>query len=351
MNYAFRCTWIVGTLLTVTAAYAHDVALRSPWDASPITANETSFSCPASSPLPRDFATNSYFTDPQHSIADPLLQQERKESVAGIDEFSRAVVKAADVFQTKGSRAAAECVVSLLEDAASQNALAGRMYGRPAVYVQGSNLGAWAVAFLKVRGSGVASEEQSTKITTWLKRLAILNRTYYDARRQRAGPNDAYSHLLYWAGFAVAAAAIANDDRGLFGWAMDTYKQGVNDIRDDGTLPIEMDRGQLALHSHLRALAPLIMLAEFGEVNGLDLYAERNFAIRRLIAVCIGGLEDPSFFQRQAGIVQVTEPAIEPWEISWAKPYTHRFPNPRISELLAKAPRLNYTMLGGLPPI
>jgi poly(beta-D-mannuronate) lyase len=350
MRYASRCTWIVCALATVTAAHANEAALRSPWDAFAITTNETSFFCPAPAPLPSDFATNSYFTDSRHSIPDALLQQQHKESVAGIEEFSRAVVRAADAFQTKGSRAAAECVVSLLESAASHNALGGTMYGHQAIYVQGSNLGAWAVAFLKVRGSGVASEVQSKKITTWLKRLAMVNRTYYDARRQRAGPNDAYSHLLYWAGFAVAAAAIANDDRELFQWAMDTYKQGVTDIRDDGTLPTEMDRGQLALHSHLRALAPLIMLAEFGEVNGLDLYAEHNFAIRRLIAICVGGLEDPSFFQRQTGVVQVTEPEIEPWEISWAKPYTHRFPNPKISELLAKASRLNYTMLGGLPP-
>jgi poly(beta-D-mannuronate) lyase len=351
MQYARHCSWIVGALVTVTAAYAQKAALRSPWDAYTVTTNETFFSCLAPSPLPSDFATNSYFTDRQHSIPDPLLHQKHKESVAHIEEFSRAVVGAADAFQTKGSRAAAECVVSLLENAASQNALGGRMYGRQAIYVQGKNLGAWAVAFLKVRGSSVASEEQSKNITTWLNRLATVNRTYYDARRQRAGPNDAYSHLLYWAGFAVGAVAIANDDQGLFRWAMDTYVQGVNDIREDGTLPIEMDRGQLALHSHLYALAPLIMLAEFGEVNGLDLYAERNFAIKRLIAVCVGGLEDPSFFQRHTGVVQVTEPEIEPWEISWAKPYTHRFPNPRISELLAKATRLNYTMLGGLPPI
>jgi len=242
MNSTSLWTWIVGVLVTATAAYAQN-PLRSPWDASTVTTNQTSFSCPGPSQLPSDFATNSYFIDPQHSIPDSLLQQQHKESVAGIEEFSRAVVKAADVFQTKGSLAAAECVVSLLESAASQNALAGRMYGHQATYVQGSNLGAWAVAFLKVRGSGVASEGQNEKITTWLRRLAIANRTYFDARRQRAGPNDAYSHRLYWAGFAVAAVAIADDNRELFRWATDTYKQGVNDIRDDGTLPIEMDRG------------------------------------------------------------------------------------------------------------
>lgn len=348
MNHAPRALWIVGLLLTANA-YASDALLRSPWD-NPVTANDSAFSCPAVPPLPQDFATNSYFIDSRHSIPDPVLEQAHRESVTDIENFSRAVVKAADAFQKSGSRAAAECVGSMLENAASQHALAGRMENNQAVYTQGSNLGAWAIAFLKVKASRVVSDEQSKKITTWLKTLANENRLYYDSRRRVGKATDAHSHLLYWAGFAVAAAGIANDDPELFGWAMDAYKQGVNDIREDGTLPIEMNRGQLALHSHLRALAGLVMLAEFGEVNGIGLYAERNFAIRRLIGLCVSGLEDPIFFQQQTGVVQVTDPEIQPWEISWAQPYTHRFPNPKISALLAKVPHLNYTMLGGLPP-
>jgi poly(beta-D-mannuronate) lyase len=128
------------------------------------------------------------------------------------------------------------------------------------------------------------------------------------------------------------------------------YKEGLGDISAAGTLPMEMDRGQMALHYHLYALAPLIMLAEFGEANGLDLYAERNFAIKKLIARCVAGLEDPSFFQQRTGVAQVIDPQIAAWQISWAQPYTRRFPDAQISQMLAKAARLNYTMLGGLPP-
>jgi poly(beta-D-mannuronate) lyase len=350
MNNGSRCILMFWVLLTAMLVHARDAALRSPWESYPVTQNESSFSCPTLPPLPHDFATNSFLMDSKHSIPDPLLQEKHKASVADIEDFSRAVVKAADAFRTKGSRAAAECVASLLEGAAAQQALTGRMKGHQAVYVQGSNLGAWAIAFLKVREIGAVSEEQSHKIAAWLERLAQENRAYYDARRQRGGPNDAYSHHLYWAGFAVAAAAIANDDHELFQWAMDAYRQGVNEIGQNGTLPMEMARGQLALRSHLRALAALVMLAEFGEVNGVDLYAEHNFAIRRLVTLCVSGLGDTSFFQQQTGVVQVPEPEIQPWEISWAQPYTHRFPNAEISGLLAKASRLNYTMLGGLPP-
>jgi poly(beta-D-mannuronate) lyase len=351
MNSALRRVGIALLLVTATCALAGDTALRSPWDRTSITVNESAFSCPAATPLPRDFATNSYLTDRQHSVPDPLLLEEHKESVSPIQDFSRAVVKAADAFQTKGSRAAAECVASLLENAAGQEALAGNMDGHQAVYEQGSNLGAWAVAFLKVRGSGVVSDEQSRKITAWLEKLAKANRDYFNMRRRRRGPNDGYGHRLYWAGFAVAAAAVANNDRSLFQWAMNAYKIGVGDIREDGTLPLDMDRGQLALHSHLYALAPLVMLAEFGEVNGMDLYAEHDHAIGRLIARCVSGLEDPSFFEHQTGVTQAMPSEIESWEISWAQPYTHRFPDAKISALLGKAAHLEYTSLGGLPPV
>jgi len=63
MNCPSRCTWILLALFSVTAAYARDSALRSPWDSYPITTNDAAFCCPAPAPLPHDFATNSYFTD------------------------------------------------------------------------------------------------------------------------------------------------------------------------------------------------------------------------------------------------------------------------------------------------
>jgi poly(beta-D-mannuronate) lyase len=131
---------------------------------------------------------------------------------------------------------------------------------------------------------------------------------------------------------------------------MDAYKYGVHDIREDGTLPREMERGQMALHYHFFALAPLLFLAEFGETNGLPLYSERHFAIQRLIARCISGFQNPSFFQQRTGVAQVTDPKIQAWEISWAQFYTRRFPDAEITRLMGQAEGLSYTTLGGLPP-
>jgi poly(beta-D-mannuronate) lyase len=349
-NRSFYILSAIAFLSLCSMARANDSPLRSPWDLHSVAATDAPYTCPPAPQLPHDFATNSYYTDSHHSIIDPALKKKYEESVATVEDFSRAVVKAADAYQTAGSRAAAQCASALLENAAKQKTLAGKMDGHQAYYVQGWNLGSWAVAYLKIRGSGVVSSEQSREILPWLKKLAKDNRGYYEGKRHHSGPSDAHNNHLYWAGFAISAAAIANNDRSLFGWSVDAYREGVDDIRADGTLPMEVDRGQMALHYHLYALAPLVMLAEFGEANGLDLYAERDYAIKRLVARSIAGLEDSTFFQQRTGVSQVTTSEIEAWEIGWAQPYARRFPEPKLSELMSRAVRLNYTSWGGLPP-
>lgn len=334
----------------VSANAGEKPPLKSPWDLFSVTASDKDYRCPAAPELPHNFATNSYYVDSHHSIPDPELKRKYEDSVRGVEDFSREVVKAADAYQTTGSRAAAECVFSLLNAAAGQKTLTGRMDGGQSSYVQGWNLGAWAVAYLKVRASGTGTEEQKQNIAAWLKKLAEDNRGYYEDKRHGRRPNDSDNNHVYWAGFAIAAAGIANNDRRLFDWGVEAYRHGVNYIQPDGTLPLEMERGQMALHYHFYALAPLMMIAEFGEVNGINLYAERNYAIKLLIARCLGGLQDPAFFQQRTGVAQVTDAKVQAWQIGWAQAYVRRFPNAEIAKVLSQADRLNYTMLGGLPP-
>ena len=328
---------------------AQPAPLRSPWDSQAVAAADVPYRCPEAPSLPHDFATNSYYIDSHHSVIDPALKKKYEDSVAPIDGFSRSVVAAADAYRATGSRAAAACAANLLSQAAERKVLTGHMEGHQASYVQGWNLGAWAVAWLKVRASGVAGTAQENNIRAWLKKLAAGTRGYYEAKRRDRRPNDADNNHLYWAGFAIAAAGIAGDDRRLFDWGLAAYRQGIGDIRGDGTLPMEMARGQMALHYHLYALAPLVFLAEMGEANGLDLYAERDFAIRRLVARCVAGLQDPAFFERRTGIAQVPQ-EIGGLESSWGTVWTRRFPDATITALISKARYRGYTELGGLPP-
>jgi poly(beta-D-mannuronate) lyase len=331
----------------VSSSVAAD-SLHSPWDA-PITSTETAYTCPAVTHLSQDLNLDNYYSDERHSIVDAARKKAYDEGSAPYTNFSHAVVKAADAYRTSGSQRAAECAITLLDAAAKDKALTGAMKTAQAVYVQGWSLSSWAIAYLKVRSSGAASLEDNLEIAAWLKKLAEENRDYYE-HKSRNPHSDAHDNHLYWAGLAISAAGIAAEDRKLFNWGMNAYREGARDITADGTLPIEMERGGRALHYHLYALAPLVMLAELGESNGVDLYSEKHHAIQRLVDRCAAGLQDPSYFVQHTGVPQDMPADLDAWEIGWAKPYIRRFPNANLSALLSKVPNLSYTTWGGDPP-
>jgi poly(beta-D-mannuronate) lyase len=346
-----------GPLLLLFAAFfacgapasADKPPLHSPWDSHPVTLTDAPFTCPAAPHLSSDLLIGSYYTDEHHSIVDPAMKKAHDDAASPFTDFARAVVRAADHYRSTGSRAAAQCVLSLLETAAHDRVLAGKMLSGQAYYEQGWNLSAWAVAYLKVRDSNLATPDQTKTISSWFKEMAEQNRDYYDQKSHNL-MSDAHNNHEYWAGVALAAAAVSSNDHKLFNWAMDAYRDGVRQITPEGTLPLEMNRAARALHYHLYALAPLVMLAEFGEANSINLYAERNFAIKRLVARCISGLQDHSYFVQHTGKEQDMPDTISGSDIAWAVPYSRRFPDPQLSSLLTQAKGTGYTTLGGAPP-
>ena len=244
---------------------------------------------------------------------------------------------------------AAACVCSLLESAAKAKAWSGKMPTLQGTYVQNWTLSGVAISYLKVRQSGQGTKEQDAAIQKWFAAMAAQVRAYFDAGASNP-KSDAWNNHIYWAGLAVAAEGIAANDAKAFRWGMDTYKGGVDSIQPDGSLVAEMYRAQMAPHYHLYALGPLILLAEFGETNGMHLYAEDDGAIHRLVKLCTSGLEYPTIFEKRVGVKQVVSRPYEGEDIGWAVPYVRRFPNAALEAMLAKAPWVRYTTWGGEPP-
>ena len=330
-------------LLAPLAAYAAK-PLQSPWDSKPVTLTNAPYACPAIEHLPADLTTSGFYSDGKSSIIDPVKWKAYAASAGPIKRLSQQVVDAADAYRTTGSRAAAECAIAHMEAAAKDAVITGKMSSGQAYYVQGWVIGAVAIAYLKVRDSGLIRPDQAHEILPWIVKVVHQTMDYYDRGHQK-------NNHLYWAGVEVSAAGIAANDRALFDWGINTYHVGVAQIQPDGTMPLEMRRGRRALHYQLYALAPLVYLAEFGEDNGLHLYAERDYAIKKLAMLSTNGLVDNSFFTKATGIPQDLPdgpPAAE--QISWAKIYVARFPSPVIQKLLAHAKSLSYMYLGGLPP-
>ena len=324
--------------------------LRSPWDMSNMKLTDAPYDCPDPVHLSPDLTTDGFYSDSKSSIIDPAKWKAYSESSGPYKKLGDQAVAAANVYRTTGSRAAAQCVLRLLNMAAADGVFTGKMSSRQAYYVQGWVIGAVAIAYLKVRDSGAIQPKDRAALTSWMKSVARQTMDFYDAATGKPGGASGNNHL-YWAGVEIAAIAIASDDRSMFDWAVTTYRNGVQQITPEGTLPLEMRRGQRALHYHLYAIAPLVYLAEFAKDNGLDLFAENNFALKRLVDRSIAGLKGSGYFDRAAGLPQDTPkgpPTAE--EISWAKVYVHSFPDSEISALIAQASSLSYMYLGGLPP-
>lgn len=335
----------------VGLAAAAEQPLRSPWDGNAVTMTDVAYACPSVLQIAPDLTTDGFYKlgDPTHSIIDPIRQEAYQRSSGPVKAAGQQIVAAADAYRTKGSRAAAECALQHIVAMAEQHSLTGKMSSNQAYYVQGWVSGAVAIAYLKIRGAHLATPEQAKEIAGWLVSMGEQTKSYFDPRRAK-GTSDARNNHLYWGGVELAAIGVAANNRADFDWAIGTYDAGVNQIRPDGTLPLEMARGQRALHYHLYALAPLVMLAEFGEANGLDLYARNHGALHRLVNISITGLSDPTPFVKATGVQQEVPKSVSGDQIGWAPPYVQRFPNPQLSKLIANAKSLSVYYLGGLPP-
>jgi hypothetical protein len=240
-------------------------------------------------------------------------------------------------------------VYSLLSAAETADAWADKMPTNNGVYMQNGMLSGTALAYLKVRDSGTGTPEQDVQIQQWFRTLAARVREYFDSGRKRPG-SDAWNNHMYWAGLAVTSAGIASNDMDAFDWGLAAYEMGVHAIQPDGSLDAEMGRGQKALHYQLYALGPLVILAELGEANGLDLYAERDGAIHRLVRFNLAAMKDPSMLKKRAETKQEAKPPYSGLEIGWAVPYTQRFPNADLSALIAQAANVRFWQWGGAPP-
>ncbi len=327
------------------SAVAGAAPLRSPWDAHPVTPTDAPYTCPAIVHLSPDLTTDGFYSDSKASVIDPAKWKAYSESSGPYKNLGQVIVNAADAWRSAGSRAAAACALSHMEAAARDAVLTGKMSSRQAYYVQGWVIGAIAIGWLKVRDSGLEIPALQDLVVPWIVKVTRQTIGFYDS-------SDARNNHLYWAGVEAAAAGVAANDRKLFNWAVDAYRTGIAQIQSDGSMPLEMRRGRRALHYHLYALAPLVYIAEFGQVNGLDLYAERHHALARLEHLCVDGLKDNQFFVKATGIAQDTPtdgpPAAE--QISWGVIWQSRFPDPALASLLEHAGSLSYMYLGGLPP-
>jgi poly(beta-D-mannuronate) lyase len=262
----------------------------------------------------RDVIGVSYYSDAaHHSVVDPVKFAQNQKNLQPIRDFLKTITDASDA-AARGDGRAAVCAYRLFNAWATADAMNGTV-NHQGEYEREWTLGGLALAYLKIRDTGLA-DPTAAENAAWFSRLARAVEPYYPT-------GGASNNHDYWAGVAVAASGIAANDRALYDWGIAKYKVGVDQITPDGTLPLEMARGARALHYHLFAIEPLVMIAEMGRANGQDLYSLDNGAINRLANRSVSGIEDPSYFTRASGVLQDIKPGghLSIDEVAWMEPY------------------------------
>ena len=302
---------------------------------------------PVLAPIPRpirDLTGVGYYTDAARSLADPVLKEMNQAALAPLRAFVRQVTDLADGWmESRPARPAyAVRALELLAVWARAGALLGTT-NQQGEYEREWTLGSLALTYLRVRDAPGLEPAARAEVEAWLVKIAAAVQPHYG----QAGRTSSANNHAYWAGLAVAVTGAATQNRALFDWGFAQGRIGVAQVQADGFLPLELGRKTLALHYHIFALAPLVMLAELGEVNGIHLYDEGDFAIQRLADRVIAGLGDPSPFAVAAGVVQQIRRPPSGADLAWAEPYFARFHDRRLAPLLGAARPLRDDRLGG----
>jgi poly(beta-D-mannuronate) lyase len=317
--------------------------LRSPWDETPVKLTQAPYMC---GPV-RVIAPDLTVTTSQNKLTPAMRAAVYAESDVALHDLTSRTVTAADFYRHTGSQAAALCVISLMTAAAQGHAMAGYMADDDAWQEQNMALRAVTIAYLKVRDSGVAKPYDEGLIDAWLDDISRKERD----NLARASCGAKYCAKFGRIGLSVASGAasvgVAANDRELFRWAIDQYREAVKTIDDRGMMTYDT-HGNYALKFNLVSAADLVQIAELGETNGEGLYAFDGGRIHLLVHTVSRGLIDPNPFSNAAGSDQRLK-TLEPWQVSWAAVYNKRFPDAVLTGLLQQVGPRGADMWGGEP--
>ncbi|OON64676.1 alginate lyase [Massilia sp. KIM] len=246
------------------------------------------WACPTPPPAVRDIDANRYYTDDRSSIVDPVLKARNEAAVKPVNDYLDVVARAANRFQVGGGQEDARCALAWLQAWARQDALLGRMSSNQSYYTRKWTLGGLALNYARVQAAAPAA--QRAAIEAWFKRLADATMAHADA-----GKGIRNNHY-YWEGLAVTAVGAVTRDARYTDWGRKVFEHAMGQIQPDGSLPHEMARASKALHYHLYAAAPLVMMASI-----LD---RRDPALDRLVRFAVDGVADPTPFERMSGVAQ-----------------------------------------------
>jgi len=262
-----------------------------------LAAGQSAVACTAPPAPVIDIDANSYYSDSHHSIIDPVRKARNEAAVKPVNDYLDTVARAAGAWQRGHADADARCALGWLGAWADGGALLGAMSTEQSYYTRKWTLAGLALSYARVKPA--ATPEQRQRIDAWL--LALADATIRHSDAHKGVRNNHY----YWEGLAVTAAGAVTGDARSLAWGRKVFDEAMRAVQPDGALPLEMARAGKALHYHLYAAAPLVLMASI-----LDLQPPQ---LDRLVAFSVAGIADPAAIEQAAGAKQERPGGVPGW--------------------------------------
>jgi poly(beta-D-mannuronate) lyase len=259
--------------------------------------NAPAIACTAP-PAVIDIDANSYYTDKNHSVIDPVLRARNIANIKPIEDYLTAVSTNAGSAEQDEQR----CALTWLQAWADKGAMLGKMSSGQSYYQRKWTLAGLALNYARIKPLAMPAQQQA--IEGWFKALADATITHSDA--QKGKRNNHY----YWEGLAVAAVGGVTGEKRYLDWGRKVFDHAMSQVAEDGSLPLEMDRATKALHYHVFSVQPLVLLASI-----LDMQSPQ---LDKLVRFTVAGAKDTSAIARATGFQQEE---VKPGNMSWLLVY------------------------------
>jgi poly(beta-D-mannuronate) lyase len=225
--------------------------------------------CPTPpSPMPSLPIHVFYAEDGTGSVIEEDIHAHNKKIRQPLETFlTELAILSDDVAASRNVKARA-CAINYMKQWADASALLGKRYSAQDAFVRG-----WALvrlSLIRTKLSPTLPEEATAiaLIDAWLQQLASWVMNYHETKRHNATQRN---NLYYWAIVGVGITGLVTDNPALWDYARQGFQFASTQIQPDGSLPLEMKRGQRALRYHAFALKPLglfaLLLHQRGELT------------------------------------------------------------------------------------
>ena len=215
--------------------------------------------------------------------------------------FERRITAGMNQYLATGSHTESACALAQLDGWAQARALLDydRQESSQAWYQVEWTLSSAGITDSVLVNDSTLDPIQEKRVTNWLDTAA-----HKDISLEKQGDTNNNHH--YWRALAATAIGVTAADDALFGFGIKTYQEAVAEIDANGAFPKEMARHENATHYQGFALQPLVLIAQLGTRQGIDLYAYRaqGHSLRDAIVFFGRAVDDPSLIKPYTTDVQ-----------------------------------------------